>query len=94
MELSESVGHFSAVTEILPTASYLRTADRTANQSVLHSPYEQRVWELLQTPQTIETICRVLANEYGLSGHSCSTEVRTLLAHLYREGLIQVSPDS
>jgi hypothetical protein len=93
------------MTQILPSASYLRAAHVHADaQSVLHSLPEhddlptpeasRRVWDLLETPQTIETICRVLGREYDLPQHACQTEVQAFLSQLYREGLIEVSPDS
>jgi hypothetical protein len=53
-----------------------------------------RIWELLETPQTVETICRVLRNEFDLPPAASVEGVRVVLAELYREDLIQVSPDT
>ncbi len=53
-----------------------------------------RIWELLETPQTVETICRVLNNEFDLPTDSCTQGVKLALEHLYREDLIQLSPDA
>jgi hypothetical protein len=53
-----------------------------------------RIWELLETPQTVETICRVLRNEFDLPPAASVEGVRIVLAELYREDLIQLSPDT
>ncbi|HLS80583.1 MAG TPA: PqqD family protein [Steroidobacter sp.] len=53
-----------------------------------------RIWELLETPQTVETICRVLTNEFDLPPASSTEGVRIVLSRLYREDLIQASPDA
>jgi hypothetical protein len=53
-----------------------------------------RIWELLETPQTLERICRVLRNEFDLPPAACTEGVKIVMMHLYREDLIQVSPDS
>lgn len=53
-----------------------------------------RIVELLKTPQTIETIRRVLVTELGQDEEASEAHVETLLASLYREDLIQISPDS
>jgi Coenzyme PQQ synthesis protein D (PqqD) len=88
------------VSEILPTAAYVRAANLKDAPSALHSGERRareasaRIWDLLQTPQTIETLCRVLASEFGLSRDRCSEEVRAVLGRLYAQGLIQVSPDT
>lgn len=95
------------MTEILPTASYLRCADRLdprTAQSVLYSLCQRhgfkppeaslRIWQLLETPQTVTTICRILAREYDVPTQMCDPSVRSFLADLYREDLIQVSPDT
>lgn len=54
----------------------------------------QRIWELLETPQTVETIVRVLRNEFDLPPAACTEGVKIVLARLYHEDLIQLSPDT
>jgi hypothetical protein len=53
-----------------------------------------RIVELLRTPQTLESIRRVLINEFGEDEEASEHQVETLLISLYREDLIQMSPDS
>jgi hypothetical protein len=96
-----------AMTHILPGASYLRASVTLASHSKeaallslcrkhkLGPPRaRRRIVKLLETPQTVETICRVLAREYGLPPQTCNAEVQALLAKLYEEDLIEVSPDT
>lgn len=94
------------MTHILPSGSYLRCSHSQAprqNDAVLVSLCERyslgppeaarRIWELLETPQTVETLCRVLAREYSLP-RSCGPQIRSFLGDLYERDLIQVSPDT
>lgn len=92
--------------EIRGSASYLRSPDglieekrstlaAICERSRLGAPgTAQRIWELLETPQTISTICRVLTRERALDSDLCDPGVKSLLAQLYREDLIQLSPDT
>ena len=89
--------------EILPSASYVRNpkvAKSRAEQSAILASIGEHaelgaeeathVWELLETPQTIATICRSI----GAKSDAGSTQVSSLLAELYDQDLIQVSPDT
>jgi hypothetical protein len=81
--------------EILSSASYVRCEDKDApgaNPEAQHAT--QRIWELLETPQTVATLCRVLVKEGELHAERCEPEVKSLLTKLYREDLIQLSPDT
>ena len=83
--------------EILPSASYVRNPnarqDRAHQQAILSAIDEldgdetTRMWELLETPQTVDSLCRSL-------GKSADEPIRSALAALYDKDLIQVSPDS
>jgi hypothetical protein len=97
-----------AMVEIQGSASYVRNPDaeeRRPDESAVLQSLEHanemtsrdanlRIWELLETPQTVETICRVLKNEFDLPPASVTEGVRIVLAQLYREDLIQLSPDT
>jgi hypothetical protein len=83
--------------EILPSASYVRNPkalqDRAHQQAILSSIDEldgdetTRMWKLLETPQTVDSLCRSL-------GKTTEEPIRSALAALYDEDLIEVSPDS
>ena len=91
--------------EIQGSASYVRNPDALDAAPDPRSLLERasdvtppdanlRIWELLETPQTVETICRVLRNEFDLPPASCTEGVKVVLTKLYREDLIQLSPDT
>jgi hypothetical protein len=96
------------MTAILPSASYIQNREalraHTEKLAALREIQEResaalpgaraRIWELLETPQTVETLTRVLANEFDARPADCVGEVTASLSRLYREDLIQVSPDS
>ena len=94
--------------EIQGSAAYVRNQEageqRADERALLESVQEAsdltppdanlRIWELLETPQTVETICRVLRSEFDLPPASVTEGVRIVLTQLYREDLIQLSPDT
>lgn len=92
---------------ILPTASYVRSsfghseADRAATLQAILKDDEwsahrasEAVWRMLETPQTIETICRGVCDQSGTDPQTCGRIVEGLLAKLYENDLIEVLPDS
>lgn len=96
------------MTEIEGSAAYVRNDDAAAQrssepallQSIEHATdmtppdANVRIWELLETPQTVETICRVLRHEFDLPPAACTEGVRIVMTKLYRDDLIQLSPDT
>lgn len=83
--------------EILPGGSYVRNPkapqDRAHGHAVLSSiealenDEALRVWELLETPQTVDSLCRSL-------GKTDEEPIRSALSALYDKDMIQVSPDT
>lgn len=53
-----------------------------------------RIWDLLRTPQTVETVCRVLTREQQISDAACRGEVTSVFAQLLEADLIEISPDA
>lgn len=53
-----------------------------------------RIWDLLRTPQTVETVCRVLTRERQISDAECRGEVTSVFVQLLEAELIQISPDT
>jgi hypothetical protein len=96
------------MTDILPSASYVQNREmlkahaekQKALQAIQQGNDEalpgsqQRIWELLETPQTVESLARVIANEFDAEPAECETEITASLSRLYREDLIQLSPDA
>jgi hypothetical protein len=50
-----------------------------------------RVWQLIQSPTTVEKIRNSLLEEYDVPLARCEQDLLTLLEHLAAEGLIEVS---
>lgn len=82
--------------DISKSASYVQNRAllraESAKQATLDSmcerdPATSHIWDLLKTPQTVETLSRQLDDE-SLDGITAS------LTKLIREELIQISPDS
>lgn len=86
--------------EILPSASYVRSSkslrDPSTEQAVIASLARgaalededaNQIWDLLKTPQTLDSLCRSLGSE-------SEAPIRAVLETLVDEDLIEVSPDS
>ena len=48
-----------------------------------------RIWELLSAPQSIESICQQLTQEFDIETASCEADVRGFLSQLLEEGLVR-----
>jgi hypothetical protein len=51
-----------------------------------------RVWELIETPSDITTICAALVREFEVSPKECEAEVSSFLAEMEIHGAIAISP--
>ncbi|MBD0379748.1 lasso peptide biosynthesis PqqD family chaperone [Paenibacillus sedimenti] len=49
-----------------------------------------RIWELIETPATLQQIVETLSAEYEIEASVCEEQVRTFLTSLSKEGLIQI----
>lgn len=88
--------------EILPTASYVRRARAAQDaerqrailtlgeQADLDADETTQLWNLLETPQTVDTLRRSIGGEAAPD----SASITQLLADLYEKDFIQLSPDS
>lgn len=83
------------------SASYIRFSELIESESAkremlrslcVQSTTAQRVWELLETPQTVATLTRRLSASAG--SHPDAAEIADCLTRFLRAELIQVSPDS
>lgn len=96
------------MTGILPTASYVQNREilhaQESKEAALQSIHQRddahlpglakRVWELLETPHTVASLSRIVASEYDVEPAECSDDIQASLTRLYREELIQLSPDT
>ncbi len=53
------------------------------------NPIGSRIWELLDTPQTIDSLCAQLMDEYEVDEAICRQETEEFLQSLTERGLIQ-----
>jgi len=53
-----------------------------------------RIWELIEKPQDVDTLCARLQNEYEVPASTCRAEVETFLNELVKHGAIAVDPPS
>lgn len=53
-----------------------------------------RVWELLQEPVRVSTICETVCAEYEVAPEQCARDVLELLAELRAKGLLDVRRES
>ena len=49
-----------------------------------------RIWELIETPCTIESLCAALVNEYDVDPATCRAEVDAFLATLGQHHAIRI----
>ena len=47
-----------------------------------------RVWRILETPHSLEDICKTLRNEYAVDHDSCRADVASLLRAMTDEALV------
>jgi hypothetical protein len=52
----------------------------------------QRIWELLESPTTIDEICAVLVEEFDVTPRTCHDETAELISQLVSEQLVEVVP--
>ena len=51
-----------------------------------------RIWELLQTPQTLSAIVDVVVSEYDVDRDRAAADLMTLLEDLQARGLVAITP--
>ena len=51
-----------------------------------------RIWELLETPQTIAALCRALIDEFDVDPAECASDTRAFLATLLEQALVLEQP--
>jgi hypothetical protein len=49
-----------------------------------------RIWELIETPRTVETLCDALVAEYDVDPAACRAEVDSFLATLREHGALRI----
>jgi len=58
------------------------------------SPVGARIWELLETPRSIEALCRALVSEYDVDPAICRAEVDSFIATLGQHQAVRIGDAS
>ena len=53
-----------------------------------------RVWNLIQTPRTVDEVCAALVEEYDVDPDRCRGDLFALFERLVAEGLVEVDDES
>jgi hypothetical protein len=53
-------------------------------------PIGSRIWALLDTPQTLESLCKIFMEEYDIDQTTCQQETEAFLQSLAERGLITI----
>jgi len=51
-----------------------------------------RIWELLDAPQDVDTVCARLQQEYEVAPETCRAEVESFLNELVKHGAVALDP--
>jgi PqqD family protein of HPr-rel-A system len=54
-------------------------------------PIGSRIWELLDAPQTLESLCAQLMEEYDIDQATCQQETEEFLQSLAERGLVHIA---
>ncbi len=64
-----------------------------ANHYVGLDEMGKRIWDLLETPQPVSELCRLLANEFNSSVEQVCSDLLPFLSKLDEEGLVHAVAD-
>jgi len=83
------------VTLLLPSAAYIRKhrvadLDKLRSAGVFRSLTLRKVWDLLETPHTLESLQRAADNEVPIDRY----RIEQCMKRLLETDLIELSPDS
>ncbi|NBC19372.1 MAG: PqqD family peptide modification chaperone [Bacteroidetes bacterium] len=53
-------------------------------------PVASRIWELIETPASVEAICAQLTDEFEVTAARCRKDVLDFVSALAEEGLVEV----
>lgn len=53
------------------------------------NPVASRVWDLLETPQSVDTLCEQLLSEYAVDAAQCRRDVEAFIAEMLRLGIVR-----
>lgn len=51
-----------------------------------------RIWQLIETPATVDAICAALLADYAVAPEECRSATSDLLRDLERDGMVTLTP--
>ena len=96
MATSKSSKRPIVMTHLVSTAAYIRKDARhpTRDAEPAYTPLERELWELLRTPNTIDSLCRALTHTAREKRDDLQADVTDVLQQWIDSDLVELSPDS
>lgn len=66
--------------------------DETAGRYFATGSVGADIWDLIETPRSLDTICAALMDRYDVDAATCRAEVERFVAQLETAGLVQREP--
>lgn len=84
------------MTHLISTASYIRKDARHPTQDAepAFTSLERELWELLRTPNTIDSLCRAITRTARDNRDDLEADVTDVLQQWIDSDLVELSPDS
>ena len=51
-----------------------------------------RIWEIIETPQDVDSVCAQLQSEYEVAPETCRAEVESFLNEMVQHGAVALDP--
>ena len=77
---------------VAPMDNELVVVSLASNEYVAIDEIGRVIWDLLETPQTVDAICKELADKYAATPEQISEDVLPFLQELQKVSLIEVTP--
>jgi hypothetical protein len=66
--------------------------DAASGQYFALNPVGTSIWQQLQSPRSVGSLCEMLRAEYDVPAEQCEADVSALLVQLAAKGLIRMGP--
>ena len=77
---------------VAPMENELVVVSMASNEYVALDEIGRVIWELLETPVCVDTLCAQLAEKYAISPEQIRADVLPFLQELQKVSLIEVTP--
>lgn len=91
MELSSTITR-AETCMVAPMDNELVVVSLASNEYVAIDEIGRVIWEMLETPQRVDAICKTLAEKYSATPEQIQADVLPFLEELQKVSLIEVTP--